>query len=113
MTKEKSEIISFRLSAKDFEPYKKQIEKQGISKSHFFRSIFENANVSFKIDHEDMAKKELRKKTLFYFNKTSNNINQIARQINIAAKIGELSGEELKDFLIVLKSIRDNFIRNI
>ncbi|QBY45619.1 hypothetical protein QE197_20035 (plasmid) [Arsenophonus nasoniae] len=50
---------------------------------------------------------------LFYFNKTSNNINQIAKQINTAYQDGMITEQRLIRWLTTLNTISDNLLSGI
>ncbi|NWO07622.1 MAG: plasmid mobilization relaxosome protein MobC [Alteromonadaceae bacterium] len=104
----KSEIISFRLTQDEYGPYRRIIEESGTSRAEFFRKVFLELSPTVTITAKKHAKKE-SPKVLFYANKTSNNINQIARQLNLAAKTGELDRRMLNRAVIALESIEREF----
>lgn len=104
----RSEVISFRLTEDEYAPYRRVIEDSGTSRADVFRKVFLELSPSITITATKRASKE-SPKVLFYANKTSNNINQIARQLNIAAKTGELDRRMLNRAVIALESIEREF----
>ncbi len=104
----RSEVISFRLSEDEYAPYRRVIEDSGTSRAELFRKVFLELTPSITISASKRASKE-NPKILFYANKTSNNINQIARQLNIAAKTGDLDRRMLNRAVIALESIEREF----
>lgn len=102
MAVDRKHVISVRLTEEEYEPFKKILESTEISKSQFFRLVL--------LDRlSDLPSKPKvttdYKKCLFYFNKTSNNINQIARRINIDAKEGGVTDATYRRFMNTLISI--------
>ena len=80
-TKETLEVIvTFRLSKSEFSPYEKLIESSGLAKSKVMREVF-----IAKSDKAVLPKTQSKdsKRLLFLANKTSNNINQLARKLNM------------------------------
>lgn len=83
----KTKVVTFRLTESEYEPYRKIFETSDLSKSEFFRHMFLRLkdNYTFEV-HE---KKPVEYEQLIYLsNKTSNNINQIAKRLNTDAKKG-------------------------
>lgn len=102
-------VVSFRLSAAEYEPYRVALEESGKNRSQFFREVF----LTLKPKIEIKAKEENPpdyKKLLFVANKASNNLNQIAYQLNYAAKTGIINRSTLNRGVNYLASI-EAFIR--
>jgi hypothetical protein len=80
-TKENKEIVvTFRLSQSEFSPYEKLIKDSGLKKSRVMREVF-----IAKSGKTSLPKTQTKdsKRLLFLANKTSNNINQLARKLNM------------------------------
>ncbi|REC93316.1 plasmid mobilization relaxosome protein MobC [Kushneria indalinina] len=104
----KDEVITFRLSQSDYAPYGKAISDSGTNKSAFFRDVFLQLSPTVEIKQTSQAP-TANKQMLFYANKASNNLNQIARQLNYAAKSGVMSRSMLNRAVIALESIEREF----
>lgn len=88
-SKEKKDVpISFRLTKSEYEPYKDILEKTDLSKTDFFRGVFLQKQYTFNVQE---CKPVEYGKLIFIFNKTSNNINQIAKRLNAENKEGIIS----------------------
>lgn len=97
----KGRVVSFRLSEEEFAPFKERMQKANLNQSKFFRETFLQANPVF-----EEASKEYER-LLFYFNKTSNNLNQLAHGANRAWNRGIISEQVYRRFLNELISIRE------
>ncbi|RJX65820.1 plasmid mobilization relaxosome protein MobC [Vibrio sinensis] len=73
--------ISFRLTESEYEPYKKIMETTELTKTEFFRRIFLNQEYTFNVNERRPVEYD---KLLFIFNKSGNNLNQIAHKLNSA-----------------------------
>lgn len=106
----KSEIISFRLAPDEFLPFSEKLKLSGMSRSAFFRQIFIDGNVSFTVNAiPDMNYRKL----LFYYNKSSNNLNQIAHIANSANVTGQISEITMRKVLVELITIRNILLSGI
>lgn len=103
-------VITFRISVEEFEPYKKAIDTLNIKKSEFFRAIITD---SFDPKIHDKKSKKDAEKLLFYYNKTSNNINQIAKKINKADLEGKLNDVFLMKMLNSIELISESLLNGI
>ena len=103
--KEKSIVISFRLSETAYEPYKLPVETSGLSRSEFFRKLF-NDTESKVVITEKKVNTEDYNEYLRIVNKISNNINQLARLLNGAEKAGKATPQQYATGLNTLNSIR-------
>jgi predicted xylose isomerase-like sugar epimerase len=107
MTKEKlTETVSFKLSESQFAPYKAILEATEIKKSKLFREVF-----IAKAGEVVLSKEQTKdnKRLLFLASKTSNNINQLARQLNKAYRGGIVSESVYVEMLNNLVSIEKTF----
>ncbi|TNV16123.1 plasmid mobilization relaxosome protein MobC [Buttiauxella sp. B2] len=102
MAVDRKHVISVRLTEEEYEPFKKILEATEISKSEFFRLVLLNRVAELPTKPKVTAD---YKKCLFYFNKSSNNINQIAKQLNIAEKKGVATETTYKRLMNALISI--------
>jgi len=98
--------INFRMTKEEYEPIKKILEETGWTLSEFIRM-----KIKDELDVEKIVPKEKVRitKLLYYFNKASNNINQLARMANIANQNDKLSDKKYNDFLIFLSQLNENF----
>ncbi|MFA0073428.1 plasmid mobilization relaxosome protein MobC [Vibrio cyclitrophicus] len=94
--------ISFRLTESEFEPYKYVLAKTELTKTDFFRSVFLNKQYTFNVNEKRPVEYD---RLLFLFNKTSNNINQIAHKLNGAYRGGIVSEKVYVESLNNLISI--------
>lgn len=110
----KSEVISFRLSSEEYEKYRVAIEKSGISKSEFFRSVF--LDLSPVVELKEAKNKNIDyKKLVFLVNKSSNNLNQIAFQLNAGAKQGIITQSVVNraiNYLFSIEKLLKKAVRN-
>lgn len=104
-SKEKSIVISFRLSESAYEPYREAVEKSGMGRSAFFRQLFID-NKSKVVLAEKKIHTEDYNKYLNLVNKISNNLNQLARLLNGAEKVGKVTHQQYATGLNTLNSIR-------
>ena len=108
MSKKKN-VITFRLSDEEFEPFIKAMDiLKNENRSEFFRELVVS---NFDLNEVDKRRTEYYKGLLFYFNKASNNINQIAKRIHLESLKGggELKLETLNAILMSLNMVNDNF----
>lgn len=105
MAVERKHIISVRLTDEEYAPFKEILEATEISKSEFFRLVMLN-----RLNDLPSKPKTTQdyKKCLFYLNKTSNNINQIAKRINIDSKSGVVNDNTYNRFVNALLSISNS-----
>ncbi|HGJ5882485.1 plasmid mobilization protein [Arsenophonus sp.] len=102
--------ITFRLTESEYAPFKEVIDTLGLSKSEFFRLLLTK---QLDPDIHNKINSEKYDRLLFYFNKTSNNINQIATRINTAYQDGMITEQRLIRWLTVLNTISDNLLSGI
>ena len=75
----KDEIITFRMTAEEFKPFKKEIEAANVTKSSFFRQLV-LAKKEFVVETKETPKE--KKRLIFLANKVSNNLNQLAKKVH-------------------------------
>ncbi|MHB9331397.1 DUF6290 family protein [Phytobacter ursingii] len=102
MAVERKHVISVRLTEEEYEPFKKILESTEISKSEFFRLVLLNRLSDLPTKPKVTTD---YKKCLFYFSKTSNNINQIAKRINTDANKGKVTDATYRRVMNTLISI--------
>ncbi|MFM7349629.1 MAG: plasmid mobilization protein [Erythrobacter sp.] len=78
-----SKAVSFRLSTADHQAYKSKCDEAGLSPSDFFRECVLKNRTQIVARPKPSAD---RSRMLFLMNKASNNINQLAHQVNAASK---------------------------
>lgn len=99
--------ITIRFSQDEISEIEKIVQDTGWTQSETLRKlIFDNAN-----NYKEKTPNERMKidKLLFYFNKTSNNLNQIAKILNTAHIDGKLTDKRLMTAINELIKINDNF----
>ncbi|MFW8631648.1 relaxosome NikA [Vibrio natriegens] len=103
MEKESATIhIQTRLTPSEYEPFKTVIEHFDIKKSELFRKVI-LSNEKNMVEVSGTAKEtDAQKRMVFLANKTSNNINQIAKKLNQAYR-GEVVSEQ--NYLKVLNEL--------
>ena len=99
MTNPLSKRLNFRIDETTYDAFEAKVSAANLTRSEFFRDIILNNRtqvVARKIttDHTKQA--------LFLINKTSNNINQLAKAANIAQQSGKIT-ENL--YLSILESL--------
>lgn len=101
--KNKDKVVAFRLSSEDFIQFENKLAASNMKKSEFFRELFLNSNVNITV--KGGPSKDLERLT-FIFNKASNNLNQLAHQVNSAHLSGKVSDRLYKAVNNVLADIR-------
>lgn len=92
-------VVSFRLMRDEFSLFEEQIKVSRLSRSAFFRKLTLSKSDSVHIEVKDTSK------LLYLFNKSSNNINQLALKINSAHKNGIISERKYTLLLNALLNI--------
>ncbi|MGN2498889.1 plasmid mobilization protein [Serratia nevei] len=92
-------VVSLRITSDEYSPFEKQIKESKLSRSAFFRKLV--------LDKKDFINIEVKdtKQLLYLFNKSSNNINQLALKVNVAHKSGTISDRKYTLFLNALLNI--------
>lgn len=102
-------VVSFRLSEKEFAPYKPKLESSNLTKSKFFRETFLNSNVTFEEPSKDLER------LLFYYSKSSNNLNQLSHSIHRAWRreiISESLYTKLLNELVHIRELLHSGVNN-
>ncbi len=94
--------ISFRLTASEFELYTDVLARTKLTKTDFFRGVFLEKKYTFHVHEKRPVEYD---RLLFLFNKTSNNMNQIAHKLNGAYRRGIVSEKVYVEYLNNLISI--------
>lgn len=97
----KGRVVSFRLTDAQMALFEEQIQRAEISQSAFFRELTLNAKPVIK-----EASKEYER-LLFFYSKASNNLNQLAHNVNLSWKKDIVSERLYAKFLNELISIRE------
>jgi hypothetical protein len=98
----KDVVITFRLSEDEFAPFDALLKRSTLKRSAFFRQTFLSADKQVTLKekfHPDYTK------LLFFVNKASNNLNQIAKRLNGAEKVGLIDSKSYYEALNHLISI--------
>lgn len=106
----KDEVVTFRLSENQFKPFKVLIEKSGFKKGKVIREILLSKSKTASLPKSQSKE---NKRLVFLANKTSNNINQLARKLNIDYKDGIVTEATYKTLLNNLINIEKSFSKAI
>ena len=109
-SKGKSRVITLRLKEDEYARFEQILCDTGISKSDFFRLLILG---NFDPNKHNKIAQNNHRKLLFYFNKASNNINQIAKRLNQDHRNGIVSETTYKRILNVLVNVRDTFSNGV
>ncbi|MGZ4953944.1 MAG: ribbon-helix-helix domain-containing protein [Methylobacter sp.] len=96
-----SERLNFRIDKESFDAFEDKVNASGVSKSEFFRDMVLN-NKTQVIERKKTT--DNTKQALYLLNKSSNNINQLARAANIANQTGKISDNIYSSFLAELEN---------
>ncbi|HHU3122527.1 TPA: DUF6290 family protein [Escherichia coli] len=108
---ERKHVISLRLTDEEYQSFHEYFTSLEVSRSEFFRMVILN-----RLDDIPTLKKKRPveyRELLRLFNKSSNNINQIAKKINTEYRNGFISESTYLRYLNVLVNIRDAFVAGI
>lgn len=92
-------VISLRITSDEFSPFASQIEESKLSRSAFFRKLIFDKKGLVQIEVKDT------RRLLYLFNKSSNNLNQLALKINSAHKNGIISDKKYSLLLNALLNV--------
>lgn len=104
-------VISLRLTDEEYQSFHEYFTSLEVSRSEFFRMVILN-----RLDDIPTLKQKRPveyRELLRLFNKSSNNINQIAKKINTEYRNGFISESTYLRYLNVLVNIRDAFVAGI
>ena len=107
MAVDKKHVVSIRFTDEEYQPYEKLMKELGIGKTEFFRAL-----ILSRFDKVEVPEKKSKttpdfKKCLFYFNKSSNNLNQIAHRLNKENLNGIITDSMVRKCLFELITIRE------
>ncbi|EJC7860818.1 plasmid mobilization relaxosome protein MobC [Escherichia coli] len=108
---ERKHVISLRLTDEEYQSFHEYFTSLEVSRSEFFRMVILN-----RLDDIPTLKQKRPveyRELLRLFNKSSNNINQIAKKINTEYRNGFISESTYLRYLNVLVNIRDAFVAGI
>ena len=108
---ERKHVISLRLTDEEYQSFTQYLTSLEVSRSEFFRMLILN-----RLDDIPALKPKRPtdyRELLRLFNKSSNNINQIAKKINTEYRNGFISESTYLRYLNVLVNIRDAFVAGI
>ncbi|NOI26473.1 relaxosome NikA [Vibrio mediterranei] len=110
MTKETSTIhVQARLTPAEFEPFKQLIKITGLKKATLIKKvILSNKNNVFCVE-QSKEEVESKRRMIFLANKTSNNINQLAKNLNQAYRSGVVSERNYRKIMNDLVGVRSTF----
>ncbi|KPY88581.1 hypothetical protein ALP50_200182 [Pseudomonas syringae pv. spinaceae] len=103
----KDRVVSFRLTEEQYAPFEKIMQQSGTKSSVFFRELVLNKNPVFKAASVDQGR------LVFIFNKSSNNLNQLAKRVHQAHHRGIVSEGVYLKISNTLMSIRDLLLAGV
>lgn len=103
----KNRVLHFRVSDEEFEKLEQRIADSGMTKSTFFREVVINGKAEINVVVKDL------KPLIFYFNKASNNLNQLAHQVNTAHYSQKVSERIYSRFINTLIDIRTLLLKGV
>lgn len=110
MSQLKDKVVAFRLSQEDFAYFEEKLLTSQMTRSAFFHEVFLQANV--KLTVQSLPSKDLSHLT-FIYNKASNNLNQIAHQVNIAHLTQKVSERLYRQVNNGLSDIRELLLSGV
>lgn len=105
--KNKGKVLSFRVTDEEALAFEEELAASGMTKSRYFREVFINKKAEIKVEIKDLQK------VIFYFNKASNNLNQLAHQVNSAHYSEKVSERIYLRFLNSLADIRNLLLKGV
>ena len=103
MTKELATVhVQAKLTPTEYEPFKKIIGIMGLKKATLFRKVILSNKNNVVCLSQSAEEEESRKRMLFLANKTSNNINQLAKKLHQAYR-GEVVSE--RNYLRIMNDL--------
>lgn len=94
-------LVSFRLTSSEDAPFIAMMQEAELNRSDFFRQLVLNKSPVINKPSKDYDR------LLFYYSKSSNNLNQLAHSVNLAWKKGIVSERVYQKFLNELIAIRE------
>ncbi len=110
INEKKNVKITFRLSESEFKPYEKVIAKSGLKTSQVMREVFIEKSDKVVLPKQQSSDS---KRLVFLANKASNNINQIAKKLNIDHLEGTVNEKTYTALLNNLINIERSFFNAI
>lgn len=111
--KDKSTKFSFRIDNSLKEELIRESAERNNNISEYLRNIIIQRSQEYLVNSQMLSEqREVSKKLIFLYNKSSNNINQIAKALNKALLTGKLSDELFFDLLSQLKLV-NSYMSNI
>lgn len=103
----KDRVVSFRFTEEQYAPHEEIMKRTGVKASVYFRELLLTKNPVFK---EASAADE---RLVFIFNKSSNNLNQVAKRVHQAHHRGIISQALFIKLCNMLNSIRDLLLAGV
>ncbi|EKY4193705.1 plasmid mobilization relaxosome protein MobC [Vibrio harveyi] len=114
MEKESATIhIQTRLTPTEYKPFKIVIENFGIRKAELFRKVILSNEKNMVKVSGSAQESYAQKRMIFLANKTSNNINQIAKRLNQAYRGGVVSERNYLQVMNDLIGVRSAFEKGV
>lgn len=111
MTKiERKNMVSARFTDEEYKPFKKILDSTEVTKSELFRLLV--LNKVERLPTKNRVTPDY-KNLVHVFNKTGNNINQLAKRVNVAHKNGIVTEQHYRRWLNDLNRILDSLNKGI
>jgi hypothetical protein len=94
-------LVAFRLTDAEKAPFDEMMKEAELNQTDFFRQLVLNKSPVIYKSEVDVAR------LLFYFSKSSNNLNQLAHSVNLSWKKGIITERLYRRFLNDLINIRE------
>ncbi|KAE8175732.1 MULTISPECIES: plasmid mobilization protein [Photobacterium] len=99
----KTKTIGCKVTEEEYDKFVKLADSANLTISEYFRAAIMN-NETFVVQKEIMSKD--KRNLIYLFNKTSNNMNQLAKSVNIAHNSGNMNEKLSLQVLRELQLIR-------
>ena len=101
-----TEIRNVRMTKADAQVWDDKVKESGLTPSKFFRkAIIENQTIV--VNKQKKLLSPGHRQILFLLAQESNNVNQIALNLNVARKSGKLSGYDFERLFLELRKINE------
>lgn len=114
MTKDVSTVhVQAKLTPKEFEPFKRIIAMTGMKKATLFKKVILSNENNIVLASGEAKQDEEKRRLVFLANKASNNLNQIAKNLNQAYRGDIVSERHYLRIMNDLIGVRSAFEKGI
>lgn len=105
-----NKVVAIRLNSEEYDSIKDKFQKTNLKDSALFRELLLSKSNQIELKKEDNKDYS---RAVFLINKTSNNINQLAKAINTAYRSETVSEGLFLSYLKELQAIQNNLLNMI